>query len=76
MRPGREIAAARIAREKLRQELNLRARITRSAPCERVRGRLAAFYDWCTQDDDILELITLATTISSPAGKTRSSAPS
>ena len=44
-------------------------------PCERdVRGRLAAFYDWCACNDDIPELISLATTIS--GGKTRSSAPS
>ena len=45
--------------------LNLRARITGSAPCERaVRGRLATFFDWCAQHDDISELLTLARTIS------------
>jgi len=45
-RHGQEIAAAWIGREKLRDALNLRARITRSTPCERdVRGRLASFYD-------------------------------
>jgi transposase len=62
---GQEIAAAWIAKKKLRDALNLRARITGSTPCERdVRGRLFAFYDWCAQHDDIPELITLARTIS------------
>jgi tRNA A58 N-methylase Trm61 len=60
-----EIAAAWIGKEKLRDVLNLRARITGSVPCERqVRDRLFAFYDWCAQHDDIPELITLARTIS------------
>lgn len=64
-RYGQEIAAAWIAKEKLRDVLNLRARVTGSAPCERqVRDRLFAFYDWCAQHDDIPELITLARTIS------------
>ena len=64
-RHGQEIAAAWIGKEKLRDVLNLRARVTRSVPCERdVRGRLAAFYDWCAQHDDIAELLTLARTIS------------
>jgi transposase len=64
-RHGQQIAAAWIGKEKLRNALNLRARITRSAPCERdVRGRLASFYDWCAQNDDIPELLTLARTIS------------
>jgi transposase len=64
-RYGQEIAAAWIAKEKLRDALNLRARITGSTPCERdVRGRLFAFYDWCAANDDIPELISLATTIS------------
>ena len=63
-RHGQEIAAAWIGKEKLRDALNLRARITGSAPCERdVRGRLASFYDWCAQNDDIPELLTLARTI-------------
>ena len=63
-RHGQEILAAWIAKEKLRDVLNLRASITRSAPCERaVRGRLATFYDWCAQHDDIPELVTLARTI-------------
>jgi transposase len=61
---GQEILAAWIAKEKLRDVLNLRARITGSAPCERaVRGRLATFFDWCAQHDDIPELLTLARTI-------------
>ena len=64
-RHGQEIAAAWIGKEKLRDVLNLRARVTRSAPCERdVRGRLASFYDWCAQNDDVPELLTLARTIS------------
>jgi transposase len=64
-RHGQEIAAAWIAKEKLRDVLNLRARVTGSAPCERnVRDRLARFYDWCAQNDDIPELLTLARTIS------------
>jgi transposase len=62
---GQEIAIAWIAKEKLRGVLNLRARITRSVPCERqVRDRLFAFYDWCAQNDSIPELLSLAKTIS------------
>lgn len=62
---GQEILAAWIAKEKLRDVLNLRARVTGSTPCERdVRGRLFAFYDWCARNDDIPELLTLARTIS------------
>jgi transposase len=64
-RHGQEILAAWIAKEKLRDVLNLRARVTGSAPCERnLRDRLARFYDWCAQNDDIPELLTLARTIS------------
>jgi Transposase len=64
-RYGQEIAAAWIGKEKLRDALNLRARVTGSTPCERqVRDRLLAFYDWCARHDDIPELITLARTIS------------
>ncbi len=64
-RYGQEIAAAWIAKEKLRDVPNLRARVTGSVPCERqVRDRLFAFYDWCAQHDDIPELATLAATIS------------
>jgi transposase len=64
-RHGQEIAAAWIAKEKLRDVLNLRARITGSVPCQRqVRDRLFAFYDWCSQHDDIPELVTLASTVS------------
>ncbi len=62
---GQEIAAAWIGKEKLRHPLNLRARITGSVPRERdVRGRLAAFYDWCAQNDGIPELLFLARTVS------------
>jgi transposase len=62
---GQQVLAAWIGKEKLRDALNLRARITGSTPCERdVRGRLFAFCDWCAQNDDIPELVTLARTIS------------
>jgi transposase len=64
-RDGQEILAAWIAKEKLRDVINLRARVTGSAPCERaVRDRLFTFYDWCAQHDDIPELASLARTIS------------
>jgi transposase len=64
-RYGQEIAAAWIAKEKLRDVLNLRARVTGSIPCERqVRDRLFAFYHWCAQHDDIPELLSLARTVS------------
>jgi transposase len=64
-RHGQEIAAAWIGKEKLRDALNLRARLTGSTPCERqVRDRLFSFYDWCASQDDIPELVTLAATIS------------
>jgi transposase len=64
-RHGQEILAAWIGKEKLRDVLNLRARITGSVPCERsVRDRLFRFYDWCAQHDDIGELVTLARTVS------------
>ena len=59
-----QIAIAWIAKEKLRDALKLRARITRSQPCERqVRDKLFAFYDWCAAHEDIPELVTLARTI-------------
>jgi transposase len=62
---GQQIALAWIAKEKLRDVLNLRARVTGSTPCERqVRDRLFAFYDWCAQHDGIPELLSLARTIS------------
>jgi len=63
--PGQEIAIAWIAKEKLRDVLNLRARITRTTPCERqLRDRLFTFYDWCARNDAVPELASLATTIS------------
>jgi transposase len=62
---GQEIAAAWSGKEKLLHALNLRARVTGSVPCERdVRDRLFAFYGWCTQNDDIPELLSLARTVS------------
>jgi transposase len=64
-RYGQEIAAAWIAKEKLRDALNLRARVTGSVPCEReARDRLFAFYHWYAQNDDIREPVSLARTIS------------
>lgn len=61
---GQQVALAWIAKEKLRDALKLRARVTGSTPCERqVRDRLFTFYDWCAQHEDIPELITLASTI-------------
>jgi transposase len=64
-RHGQQIAAAWITKEKLRDALNLRARITGSVPCERqARDRLFTFCHWCARHDDIPELITLARTIS------------
>ena len=60
-----EIAAAWIGKEKLRDALNLRARLNGSTPCERqVRERLFSFYEWCASHDDIPELVTLDATIS------------
>jgi transposase len=62
---GQQVALAWIAKEKLRDALNLRARVAGSTPCERqVRDRLFTFYDWCAQHEDIPELQTLASTIS------------
>jgi transposase len=62
--PGQQLAIAWIAKEKLRDALKLRARVTGSTPCERqVRDRLFSFYDWCAQNEDIPELQTLAGTI-------------
>jgi transposase len=62
---GQELLAAWIAKEKIRDVLNLRARVTRSAPCERdVRDRLFRCYDWCAANDGIPGLLTLARTIS------------
>ncbi|MGO9083092.1 MAG: ISL3 family transposase [Streptosporangiaceae bacterium] len=64
-RRGQEILAAWIGKEKLRDALNLRARVTGSTPGERdVRDRLFRFYDWCAANDDIPELLTLARTVS------------
>ena len=63
--PGQHIALAWIGKEKLRRALNARARVTGSAPCKRqVRDRLFSFYDWCAQNEQVSELVTLARTIS------------
>jgi len=62
---GQQVLLAWIAKEKLRDALNLREKITRSQPCERqVRDRLFLFYDWCAQNEDIPELASLAATVS------------
>ena len=62
---GQEIAAAWIGKEKLRHALSLRVCVTGSVPCLwHVRDRLFAFYDWCAQNDDIPELLSLARTVS------------
>src|SRR5712691_3271193 len=74
-RHGQQILAAWIGKEKLRDALNLRARITRSAPCERdVRGRLFSCYDWCARNDDISELLTLARRVRTACTRGRSRA--
>jgi transposase len=62
---GQQAALAWIAKEKLRDVLKCRARVTGSAPCERqVRDRLFTFYDWCAQNEQVTELLSLAGTIS------------
>ena len=62
---GQQVAVTWIAKEKLRDALNLRARVTGSTPCERdVRGRLFKLYDWCARHHDIPELVSLAQTVS------------
>jgi transposase len=62
---GQQVALAWIAKEKLRDALDLRACVTGSVPCERqVRGRLFAFYDWCAQHEQVTELTALAATLS------------
>lgn len=49
---------------KLRDALNLRARVTGSVPPERaVRDRLCRFCQWCARHDDIPELVSLARTV-------------
>src|SRR5260370_14346404 len=54
---GQQIAAAWIAKEKLRDAPNLRARVTGSTPCERdVRGRLFTFYNCSSQNEGVPEL--------------------
>jgi transposase len=63
--PGQHAAIAWIGKEKLRRALNLRQRVTGSVPCERqVRDRFFGFYDWCAQNEQVTELVTLARTIS------------
>ena len=62
---GQQAAITWTAKEKLRDVLKLRTRVTGSTPCERqARDRLSAFYDWCAQHEDIPEPVTLANTIS------------
>ena len=55
-----ELLATWIAKEELRFLLSLaRTRPPRSE----ISNRLFAFYDWCTQNDDIPELLSLARTV-------------
>jgi transposase len=64
-RHGQEIATAWIAKESSATPSTCGARITGPVPCERqVRDRLFCFYDWCAQNDDIPELVSLARTVS------------
>ncbi len=71
---GQQVALAWIAKEKPRDALRLRARVTGSTPCERqVRDKLSTFCDWCARHEDIPELATLANTIA--RRETRSSPP-
>jgi hypothetical protein len=67
---GQRIPIAWIAEEKLRDVLNLRARVTGTVPDERAgRDRLWQFYNWCAQNYDIPELVSLATTTDRWAGQ-------
>jgi len=61
---GQQIAAVWIAKEHLRDLLALRATRTRVTPApSAVRDKLASFYIWCADHDDIPEIATLAKTI-------------
>jgi transposase len=61
---GQQIAAVWIAKEHLRDLLALRATRTRVTPAaSAVRDKLASFYTWCADHDDIPEIATLAKTV-------------
>jgi len=61
---GQQIAAVWIAKEQLRALLALRATRTHVTPApSQVRDKLASFYLWCADHQDIPEIKTLATTI-------------
>ncbi|MHB8450574.1 MAG: ISL3 family transposase [Mycobacteriales bacterium] len=61
---GKEIAAAWIAKEKLRNIIRLRASFTGIAPTPyQVRAALHDFYSWCADHAHIPELVTLARTV-------------
>jgi transposase len=61
---GQQIAAVWIAKEHLRDLLALRATRTHVTPApSAVRDKLATFYMWCADHDDIPEIKTLANTI-------------
>ncbi len=61
---GQQIAAVWIAREHLRDLLALRATRTRVTPApSAVRDKLASFYIWCADHEDIPEILSLAKTI-------------
>ena len=62
---GQQIAAAWIAKEQLRSLLALRATKTHVTPApSAVRDKLTAFYLWCADHHDILEVKSLAETVS------------
>ncbi len=61
---GQQIATIWIAKEQLRALLALRITKTHVSPApSQVRDKLAAFYLWCADHQDILEIKTLANTI-------------
>jgi transposase len=61
---GQQIAAVWIAKEHLRDLLALRATRTHVTPApSAVRDKLASFYIWCADHQDIPEIATLAKTI-------------
>ena len=61
---GQQIAAVAIAKEHLRDLLALRATRTRVTPApSAVRDKLASFYIWCADHEDIPGITALAKTI-------------
>ncbi len=61
---GRQIKAAWIAKEKLRDVIRCRPSFTgHAATASTVRDKLGSFFSWCADHDDIPEIVTLAKTI-------------